>query len=169
VKLRAAVTLLILAGCGRSDDAETPAAAPAAVPPIVQIQADSSRAGRGDCPATGLWALCSLETRLRRSGFVAARIDGDTSARAGFRVKPVAYKLGRGRLEVFLYENAAALEKDVTGIDTVAVAPVGSPGTWPSPPAFVRSGNLAAVFMDQNARQAERLVLAITAGAPSAR
>lgn len=169
MKLRLAVTLLVLAGCGRSDDTETQSPTPAPAAQIVQAEGDSLRIPKGDCPATGKWALCSLESRLKRSGFVASRIDGDTSARAGFSVRPVAYKLGRGRLEVFLYENAAELEKDVAGLDTISVAPAGSPGEWPSPPAFVRSGNLAAVFMDQNARQAERLVLAITAGAPSAR
>lgn len=159
----------MLAGCGGSDDTETPSPAPAPAVQIFRAERDSLPAPKGDCPATGKWALCSLETRLKRSGFVATRIEGDTTARAGFSVKPLAYKLGRGRLEVFLYENAAALEKDVAGIDTVTVSPAGSPGAWPSPPGFVRSGNLAAVFMDQNARQAERLVLAITAGAPSAR
>lgn len=169
MKLQAAATLLILAGCGTSEETEGPSTSPAPSAPIVQVESDTLQAGKGDCPATGKWALCSLETRLRRSGFVATVIEGDTAARAGFSVKPVAYKLGRGRLEVFLYENSAALEKDVAGIDTVSVAPAGTPGAWPSPPALVRSGNLAAVFMDQNARQAERLVLAITAGAPSAR
>jgi len=169
MKLRIAAVAMILAACGRSDDTELPPPAPAPAAPIVQAGGDSVQAGKGDCPATGKWALCSLETRLRRSGFVATLIDGDTPARAGFSVKPVAYKLGRGRLEVFIYENAAALEKDVAGIDTLTAAPPGLPGAWPSTPAFVRSGNLAAVFMDQNARQAERLVLAITAGAPSAR
>ncbi len=169
MKFRVAATLLILAACGDSDGTETPPPAPAPAAPVVQTEGDSLQIAKGDCPATGKWALCSLETRLRRSGFVATVIEGDTTARAGFSVKPVAYKLGRGRMEVFLYENAAALEKDVSGIDTVSVAPAGTSGAWPSPPAFVRSGNLAAVFMDQNARQAERLVLAITAGAPSAR
>ena len=82
---------------------------------------------------------------------------------------PVVYTLGRGRLEVFLYDDDAALAKDIAGIDTVTVAPPGVVAVWPSAPGLIRSGNLAAVFMDQNARQAERLVLAITAGAPSAR
>ena len=34
---------------------------------------------------------------------------------------------------------------------------------WPAGASLVRNGNLAAVFTDQSQRQAERLVLAITA------
>ena len=113
--------------------------------------------------------MCSLEKRLKRSGFVAERIEGDSSRRAGFDVAPAVYKLGRGRLEVFLYESEQALAKDLAGLDTISVTPPGAAGVWPSPPTLIRSGNVAAVFMDQTPRQAERLVLAITAGAPLAR
>ena len=87
--------------------------------------------------------------------------------RAGFNVKPAVYTLGHGRLEVFLYADDHALATDMADIDTIAVAAAGSLGTWPSTPTLVRSGNLAAVFMDQTPRQSERFVLAITAGAPS--
>jgi hypothetical protein len=138
--------------------------------PAPAMTADSARVVVPDpCPSTGQWALCSLEKRLKRSGFVMQRLEGDTVRRPGFSVTPAVYKLGRGRLEVFLYESEAALMADLAAIDTVSVAPRGAAGTWPSPPALVRSGNVAAVFMDQTARQAERLVLAVTAGAPLAR
>ena len=80
---------------------------------------------------------------------------------------PTVYTLGSGRLEVFLYEDAAAMEKDLAAMDTLTVAPPGAAPAWPSPPGLIRSGNLAAVYMGQSARQAERLTLAITAGAPS--
>jgi hypothetical protein len=145
-------------GCSRAEDSPptdsvaislTPAPAPASRP--------SASSSRDDCPATGQWALCSLEKRLKRSGFVVTRIEGESTRRPGFSVLPAAYKLGKGRLEVFLYDDAALLEKDIAAMDTLAV------------PGLIRSGNLAAVYMDQNPRQAERLVLAITAGAPSGR
>jgi hypothetical protein len=69
-------------------------------------------------------------------------------------------------LEVFVYPNESALAADVAKIDTVSVAPRGTPNKWSIPPTFVRSGNLAAVFLTDNATQAERLTLALTAGAP---
>lgn len=86
--------------------------------------------------------------------------------RAGFTVSPVVYRLGSSRLEVFLYPDEAALARDLARIDTLTVTPIGTPGSWETPPLLIRSGNLAAVLLAQNPRQAERLSLALTAGAP---
>jgi hypothetical protein len=170
--LAASALVLVAAGCSKSDDpgrsADSAGIVPVAATPPVRV--DSTRPLRRDaCPATGKWALCNLETRLKRAGFVAKRVEGKPAKRAGFTVTPAVYTLGHGRLEVFLYDDEASLVEDLVGLDTVAVAPTGAAGAWPSTPGFVRSGNLAAVFMDQSARQVERLVLAITAGAPSGR
>ncbi len=120
------------------------------------------------CPRTGKWALCSVETRLVQSGFVVSHIAGDPPRRDGFSVAPAAYKLGRTRLEVFIYPSESALSADVAKMDTVFAAPRGSRGSWGMGlvPTFVRSGNLAAVFLTDNPTQAERFTLAITAGAP---
>ena len=169
VASRVAAILVVASACGGREDRPvtdsvaislTPAPAPATVP-VISASPDT-------CPATGKWALCSLEKRLKRSGFVATRIENESPKRPGFSVQPTVYKLGKGRLEVFLYEDAAALERDIAGLDTLSVVPKGgASSTWASQPGLIRSGNLAAVYMDQNARQAERLVLAITAGAPS--
>jgi hypothetical protein len=76
--------------------------------------------------------------------------------------------LGGRRLEVFVYPDEASLSRDVAKLDTVAVAPRGSASSWDTAmaPTFVRSGNLAAVFLSDNALQVERLSLALTAGAP---
>ena len=81
---------------------------------------------------------------------------------------PTLYTLGRTRLEVFIYPSESAVSADVAKIDTVFAAPRGAPNPWGMGvfPTFVRSGNLAAVFMTDNPTQAERLILALTAGAP---
>ena len=119
------------------------------------------------CPRTGQWALCSVERRLVQSGFVIRRVDGAPPRRAGFSVLPAVYTLGRSRLEVFIYPSEATLAADVAKIDTVSAAPRGAKNPWPFfSPTFVRSANLAAVFLTDNPTQAERLTLAITAGAP---
>src|SRR5258706_13972545 len=119
------------------------------------------------CPRTGQWALCSVERRLVQSGFVIRRIEGSAPRRAGFSVLPAVYSLGRSRLEVFIYPNEATLAADVAKIDTVSAAPHGAKNPWPFfSPTFVRSANLAAVFLTDNATPAERLTLAITAWAP---
>ena len=81
-------------------------------------------------------------------------------------MEPVVYSLGSSRLEVFIYPDEKALAKDMQSLDTLAVVPKGSTASWPSPPTLIRSVNLAAVLLTQNQRQAERVVLAITAGPP---
>jgi hypothetical protein len=67
---------------------------------------------------------------------------------------------------VFVYPDEAALAKDIAGIDTLTASPRGSSSVWETTPTFVRSANLAAVFLTDSQVQAERLTLAITAGAP---
>jgi hypothetical protein len=118
------------------------------------------------CPRTGLWALCSVEKRLQRAGFVLKVAPGRPQRRAGFSVLPTAYVLNRSRLEVFVYPDASALDRDLAKIDTLTASPVGAVSQWRTPIAWVRSGNLAAVFITDNATQADRLTLALTAGAP---
>jgi hypothetical protein len=122
--------------------------------------------GPSDCPHTGKWALCSVENRLRQSGFVARRVPGQSLKRPGFSVAPVAYSLGRGRLEVFIYADSAAMARDMEKIDTLTVAPRAVASPWEGTPVLIRSGNLAAVLLTDNSRQIERLSLALTAGAP---
>ena len=131
-----------------------------AVPPKAALVA-------GGCPRTGKWALCSVENRLVQSGFVVRRVNGEAPRRAGFSVAPAVYTLGRSRLEVFIYPNESTLAADVAKMDTISAAPRGAKNPWPFfSPTFVHSGNLAAVFLTDNATQAERLTLALTAGAP---
>jgi hypothetical protein len=118
------------------------------------------------CPRTGLWALCSVEDRLTDAGFVLRRVSAASPHRAGFRVDPAVYTLGGKRLEVFIYPSESALSADIAKIDTLSAAPNGAPNPWGMVPTFVHSGNLAAVYLTDNGTQAERLTLALTAGAP---
>ncbi len=161
-----------LAACTRSSSDNTGTATStattsngvAAAPPAV---AGKAAPVRGGCPRTGKWALCSVENRLVQSGFVVRRVNGEAPHRAGFSVAPAVYTLGRSRLEVFIYPSESTLAADVAKMDTISAAPRGAKNPWPFfSPTFVHSGNLAAVFLTDNASQAERLTLALTAGAP---
>jgi hypothetical protein len=106
-----------------------------------------------------------VEKRLEKAGFVL--IPAATQVkRAGFSVTPIAYTLGHARLELFLYPDERALSRDLAQLDTVRAAPIGGTNSWETTPVFVRSANLAAVFLTDNPRQSERLILALTAGAP---
>lgn len=134
--------------------------------PIVPVSGASPAQNGGACPRTGLWAECSVEKRLTQAGFVVRHVLGYAQLRAGFSVRPAVYTLGKSRLEVFIYPSQAAANADARKIDTVAAAPKGTATPWPMPPTFVRSANLLAVFLTDNPTQAERLALALTAGAP---
>jgi hypothetical protein len=67
---------------------------------------------------------------------------------------------------VFLYPTEAAANADVANLDTLIAAPRGARNPWEMMPTFVRSVNLIAVYLTENPTQAERLTLALTAGAP---
>ena len=165
------LALAALAACTRSSS--KPADSAASTPITASGALESSAAAgasttptKPSCPRTGRWALCSVETRLTQSGFVVRRVSGEAPRRAGFSVPPAVYTLGRTRLEVFIYPTESALTADVAKIDTVIAAPRGARIPWLMIPTFVRSANLAAVFLTDNPTQAERLTLALTAGAP---
>jgi hypothetical protein len=171
----ALLALAVVAACSRSspDAADAASATPtnsagesASLPSSAASGAAAGSRPTAKCPRTGLWATCSVETRLGQAGFVVRRLTETAPRRAGFSVAPVAYNLGRTRLEVFIYPSESALAADMARIDTVTAAPRGARNPWLMIPTFVHSANLAAVFLTDNPTQAERLTLALTAGAP---
>lgn len=168
------LTLLIAAlalACDARSRAPSPDSATgtvAAAPSMVASSSAASSSSEGSaCPHDGKWALCSVEKRLRQSGFVVKKLGGDTARRAGFSMAPSVYTLGKSRLEIFLYSDSVSLARDIAKIDTVAVGPPGVPNQWGEvPPVLIRSANLAAVLLSQSQRQTERVMLALTAGPP---
>lgn len=161
----------MLSACSRHDGSRTDstAAADASTAAIGANQPSSvpssAKPAAPPCPHTGKWAPCSVERRLKQSGFVVKRLTDEARKRPGFSVTPIVFSLGASRLEVFLYSDSVAVARDVAAMDTGIVAPRGSKSPWENP-IFIRSGNLAAVLTSQNPRQVERVILAITAGAP---
>ena len=164
----APVTAIAGMACGSSNEASPRDSIAVAQPHVVaESRRPVGNENSNPCPHTGKWAFCTLERRMRQSGFVARRAEREAPARAGFGVKPVAYSLGRSRIEVFVYKDEAELARDMAALDTVLVVPRGSAASpWETTPTLIRSGNLAVVLLTSSPLQAERLALAITAGAP---
>lgn len=165
IRFAAPLCVITLASCGGGKSSVSDSIAVAKTPAPISTSVTPREPARNPCEHTGLWAACTLERRLKQSGFVVRRLE-ETRRRAGFSVKPIVYSLGSARMEVFFYNDARALERDLQGIDTVTAAPRGAAPAWPSSPIWIRSANLAAVLLTQNQRQSERVVLAITAGPP---
>ena len=160
----------ISVACGSSGDVkaarDTAVLAETPLGPDTSASSHATPAARKpQCEATGRWAKCSVEKRLANAGFVLLPAPAP-ARRSGFAVSPIAYTLGHARLELFLYPDERALARDLARLDTANAAPIGGTNSWETTPVFVRSSNLAAVFLTDNPRQAERLTLALTAGAP---
>lgn len=157
------VLSLLVAACGSEEHARADSVT---ITPSKVAVATRNEHNAEPCAHNGLWALCSVERRLRQSGFVVTRVEGQSPSRPGFDVKPAVYTLGKARLEVFIYESEKAMARDVAAMDTILVTPRGSVASWESTPLLIRSANLAAVLLTTNQRLAERASLALTAGPP---
>ncbi len=172
MKMRAmliAFPSLLTAACGRGGDAAEASKSSTFVTvsqPVAAGAASSSSTSKSTCPRTGQWAACSVEQRLVRSGFVVVPVKDKPERRPGFSVLPNVYQLGHSRLEVFLYPSPSAAAADVARLDTLTSSPKGAKRTYVTAPTFVRSGNLLAVLLTDSPVQADRLSLALTAGAP---
>jgi hypothetical protein len=81
-------------------------------------------------------------------------------------VTPTTYLLGSAKLEVFVYPDEKSLARDWAALDTLKASPRGTTTVWEAPPTLVRSANLAALFLSPSPEKADRLALAISAGAP---
>ena len=114
----------------------------------------------------GEWQSCSIEKRLTDAGFVP--INKGPAPAGVFPVAGTSYALGAAQLHVYVFKSAKDRERAVAAIDTTTVSRRGSPSSWPLPPTFITSNNLVAVLVSDNARQIERVQLAITAGLPRA-
>jgi len=114
----------------------------------------------------GEWRSCSIEKRLTDAGFVP--INKGPAPTGVFPVAGTSYALGAAQLHVYIFKSAKEREQAVAAIDTTTVSRRGTAATWPLPPTFITSNNLVAVFVSDNARQIERVQLAVTAGLPRA-
>ena len=159
------MVLFVLAACagdGRAADslrADSTARATAA--------AARERSGPAtDAGTNGLWSIASLEKRLDLQGMVPRR--RAEPVQHPFLAEPgTVYQLGNADLQVFIYESAAALARDVGKLDTAIVAPVDAPVAWPTKATLITNGNLAAILLSDNGLQIERVRKALMAGTGS--
>lgn len=166
---RALIALALLcAACSSSSSSSSKPAAAA-------VKTDSSgnrvlagaAPGAPGCPATGLWARCSVLYRLERSG-IAPRLDSTRKVEEtvltgdGF----VVHFGTTSRLEVFLYPDSTARIKDGAKLDRTKLVNATATQTMNRERTLIENGNLIGLLTSLNDRLRERVSDALTAGAP---
>ena len=84
-------------------------------------------------------------------------------------VPGAAYAVGGGELQVYLYPDSLARQRDFADFDTARVRsaqPADSSAQPHAPATLITSNNLAAILMSDSETQIERVQLALTAGLP---
>ena len=168
IRIAVAVALALSAACGR--DAERAPDAANAVGGTASVASAASGASAADgakvgCPATGAWAPCSVIERLERAGLAPKR---DTAA---VRVKPLTVSgmrvtVGKAELDVFIYPDAAARQRDERQLDRKEFVELGESPSLRREPTLIRNTNLLALLHSLNDHQRERVADVLTAGPP---
>lgn len=153
---------LVAAACGEAPEpAQSSAAATTTPVPRPPTPSDSL------CPRDGQWRSCHLEDRINKAGMGIKVMD--TITVPYFTEPGVRYRFGKtAKLVAFYFPDSAAAVQATSGLHAQRLTPDGDTlGAWPSAPLeTIRSANLVAVLFEVNAAQAERVRLALTAGAP---
>lgn len=160
-RIAGVMSAAIVVGCSSPKDA-----APRA-------ESSASRAAAGaapgapTCPATGLWAECSVLYRLERAG-IAPHLDSTGKAEEKLLGgRSFVVKFGTAsRLEVFLYPDSVARAADAAKLDRTKLVNATAPQTINRERTLIENGNLIGLLSSLNERLRERVSDALSAGAP---
>lgn len=160
-RLHLAALASVALGCGgetRVADTAVPSAVTAAV---------AEPSGNNACPATGLWSRCAIIERLDRAG-LAPQVDSvNPATEPPLTATGFVVRVGRGELEVYLYPNAAAREREQARLDTTKFIAYTTTVTMERQRTLIGSGNALVILATLNSHLRERVGDAITAGAPA--
>jgi hypothetical protein len=151
---------MLLIACERG---ATPATSDSAV--ASPSAAATVSATKPACPATGLWADCSVFERLDRAG-LAPRRDSSSATEPPLTARGTLLRVGNSELELYLYPDAAAREREEKVLDRAKYLEYPAPVPMKPLPTLIRSANLLAVLSSRNEHLRERVNDAITAGPP---
>jgi hypothetical protein len=129
--------------------------------------ATAPTSGGEACPATGLWAECSILYRLERSGLVPALDSTVAPTEKALTGKPLVIKIGRtAMLEVFLYPDSTARIADGAKLDRTHLVNGTADQTIERERTLIESANIIGLLTSLNSHQRERVSDALTAGPP---
>src|SRR3954468_7522154 len=144
--------LVWLTACEKAANESRPAAQKSETPAVGATPSDRS------CPATGLWAECSVLYRLDRAG-VAPHVDStakpDEKTLTG---RPLVIKFGTAsRLEVFFYPDSSARISDARKLDRTTLVGATGQQTIRRERTLIENANLIGLLSSINERLRERV------------
>lgn len=149
---------ILLVGCGI--DRRGPAARPESL-----VSSRAPGGPRPACPPTGSWARCSVLERLDHAG-LAPRLDSAHVQEESLTLPGSLVHLGNTKLEIFVYADPTARERDQARLDRSRYIDADTEPTMSTVATIISSANLLALLFSKNDHQRERVADAITAGAP---
>ena len=154
--------LVVIAACG---DSKAPA--PAATPASAAAAQPAAPPGSPDCPATGLWAACSLRYRLDRAGLAVSVDSGAKADEKELSGTPLLLKVGRAsRLELYIYPDSMARIADAKKLDRSQLISDTLVPTIKRERTLIESANLIGLLSSLSSHQRQRVSDALTAGPP---
>jgi len=158
-----AITLLVaITACG---DSKAPA--PAATPASVAAAQPAAPPGSAECPATGLWAACSLRYRLDRGGLAVSIDSGAKPQEKELTGTPLLLKVGRAsRLELHIYPDSAARMADAKKLDRSQLISDAQTPTIKRERTLIESVNVIGLLTSIDDHLRERVADNILAGPP---
>ena len=160
---RVLALLVVASACGKADSPAADSARPDAVPAAAAGSANADPR-KPDCPRTGHWVDCQVRERLIRSGLVPRDTSRDALPSLG--PKPAVFRLGRGGLAVYLFEDSVTRARAATRLDTAKYVRAPNPPTMLSEATVIQNDNLLALLFSKNEQQIERVSDALMAGPP---
>jgi len=167
-----AIGLTSILACGREgqpvagSDSGLASATPTdrTAPAATSTPAPPSKAA---CPANGRWSECAVFKALDRAGLAPRR----DSASGAITLPPLTQSgtrllLGGSELDVFVYPDAGARERDEGRLDRSKYIEASDEPTLRGEATLIRNVNLLAVLRSRNDHQRERVSDALSAGPP---
>lgn len=158
------IAALALIGCSSSSTKQ----AAAKTDTTTKVVAVGAAPGSPGCPATGLWAQCSILYRFERAG-IAPHLDSTATVEEKTLSGGQSFVIKFGatsKLELFLYPDSASRVKDGAKLDRTKLVSATAPQTINRERTLIENANLIGLLTSLNDRLRERVSDALTAGAP---
>jgi len=162
----ASAALLVLA-CGGEKSHDKADSHSVAGTSAAAAQTAPVTSAKAACPATGQWSECAIVQALDRAG-LAPRRDSTAGAISLPPLNVAGRRLlvGSAELDVFVYPDARARERDEARLDRTKFIGANDEPTLRGEATLIRNVNLLAILRSRNDHQRERVSDALSAGPP---